>query len=167
MVASSKKRSRVQTKRDLERLVFGKCDADSSDEDLDSQLVNDNGRHTAEEKAATEEKTAAAWNDSDDEDLEVNVVDGKARLRKLRKAEEEVVLGGKQYEERLREQFTKQHGAVPDWANAAASSDKEEEDAGQNSDSDSDADSDDNDEDILASASLGILYQDTQIYTDP
>ncbi len=48
----------------------------------------------------------AAWQDSDDEDVEVTVA-AKSMLRKLREDEDEVVLAGKEYEKRLRNQHNK------------------------------------------------------------
>ena len=48
----------------------------------------------------------AAWQDSDDEDIEVTVA-SKSMLRKLRETEDEVVLTGKEYEQRLRNQHNK------------------------------------------------------------
>lgn len=48
----------------------------------------------------------APWQDSDDEDLAVTVA-AKSMLRKLRETEEEVVLSGKEYEQRLRNQHNK------------------------------------------------------------
>ncbi len=42
------------------------------------------------------------WHDADDGDVTVNVAAQK-RLRKLRKNEDEVVVGGSNFEERLRE----------------------------------------------------------------
>lgn len=88
--------------RKLESLVLG-------DSDEKSGMI-------AEESNPSEEVETAAWIDSDDEALRVNVGTGRSRLRKLRQAEAENVLDGKLYEERLRQQFQKIHGSRPAWA---------------------------------------------------
>lgn len=51
-------------------------------------------------------KPQAAWADSDDENVQVAVVQ-RARLRKLRETEDEETLTGKEYEKRLRQQHKK------------------------------------------------------------
>jgi hypothetical protein len=65
----------------------------------------------------------AAWHDSDDEGLSVDVV-ANPRSRKLRVDEEERVLKGDVYESRLKTQFEKVHGR-PAWADAAAAVDED------------------------------------------
>ncbi|KAJ5214828.1 hypothetical protein N7468_010507 [Penicillium chermesinum] len=65
-----------------------------------------------------EEQVPAIWHDSDDEKLAVSLA-GKARLRKLRVAESEDVISGKEYIRRLRRQFQSLH-PTPDWANPEA-----------------------------------------------
>jgi hypothetical protein len=57
----------------------------------------------------------------------MNVADVK-RLRKLRQTEDEHVLKGAIYRQRLRAQFEKIHGGAPAWAAAAASHDGGDED---------------------------------------
>ena len=61
---------------------------------------------------------AAAWTDDADATLKVDVVNGKNRLKKLRKADDETVLDGSVYEKRLREVFEKTTGSKekPSWA---------------------------------------------------
>ncbi|KAI8092998.1 WD40-repeat-containing domain protein [Halteromyces radiatus] len=56
----------------------------------------------------------AAWQDEDDNLLEISLK-GTNRLRKLRKNEEEDVISGKEYERRLRTQFNKMY-PPPEWA---------------------------------------------------
>jgi hypothetical protein len=59
-----------------------------------------------EPAAADDGRPKAAWQDSDDEDVEITVA-VKSMLRKLRENEDEVVLTGKEYEQRLRNQHKK------------------------------------------------------------
>ena len=67
---------------------------------------------------------APVWEDSDDEDVQVNVA-ARSMLRKLRETEEEVALTGKEYEQRLRAQHSKLNPRAK-WAKKAAK--KAEED---------------------------------------
>ncbi|KAJ5721112.1 uncharacterized protein N7483_009046 [Penicillium malachiteum] len=62
-----------------------------------------------------EESAPAIWHDSDDENLAVSL-SSHARLRKLRVAESEDVISGKEYIRRLRRQFQRMQ-PTPDWAN--------------------------------------------------
>jgi U3 small nucleolar RNA-associated protein 18 len=55
-----------------------------------------------------------AWEDTDDFALQVSLV-GTNRTKKLRETEEEDVVSGVEYEQRLRQQFEKVH-PVPSWA---------------------------------------------------
>ncbi|KAL1916838.1 uncharacterized protein VTP21DRAFT_5542 [Calcarisporiella thermophila] len=55
-----------------------------------------------------------AWHDSDDENLRISIASDK-KLRKLRENEEEDVISGLEYEQRLRHQFSKIY-PVPNWA---------------------------------------------------
>lgn len=61
---------------------------------------------------------AAAWVDSDDERIIVSLA-SNPRLRKLRVAESENLINGKEYTKRLRRQFERLY-PVPDWANPSA-----------------------------------------------
>lgn len=54
------------------------------------------------------------WHDSDDEQLTISLA-SQQRLRKLRVAESEDVITGKEYTRRLRRQFQRLH-PVPEWA---------------------------------------------------
>ncbi|KAI8826861.1 WD40-repeat-containing domain protein [Fimicolochytrium jonesii] len=69
----------------------------------------------------------AAW--SDDDDVPVNIIDSK-RLRKLRLDYSEKVLTGKEYEQRLRQQFVKMH-PTPQWATIKL---RDQENGGSSSD---------------------------------
>jgi U3 small nucleolar RNA-associated protein 18 len=66
----------------------------------------------------TDEEEKAVWVDSDDERLVVSLA-SNPRLRKLRVAESEDVINGKEYTKRLRRQFERLY-PVPDWANPSA-----------------------------------------------
>jgi len=75
---------------------------------------------------------APAWNDPDDAELEVDLT-ARNRTKKLRRHDDETVVAGADYEQRLREQFVKMNGTA-DWAekrpgdrDADASSDSEQE----------------------------------------
>lgn len=59
-----------------------------------------------------------AWVDEDDDHLQVNLVQGSNRIRKLRKAIDETIVSSSVYEERLRERFqtTTEAAVRADWA---------------------------------------------------
>ena len=65
--------------------------------------------------APSDDGNAAAWVDSDDERIVVSLT-SSPRLRKLRTAESEDLVNGKEYSKRLRRQFERLH-PVPGWAN--------------------------------------------------
>ena len=67
-----------------------------------------------EEQTAPDGRYGAAWVDSDDERLTVSLA-SNPRLRKLRIAESEDLISGKEYIKRLRHQFERLYPA-PDWA---------------------------------------------------
>lgn len=94
----------------------------------------------------------AAWIDSDDERLEISLVDN-SRLKKLRRNAREDIVSGKEYVKRLRTRFEKIY-PVPLWA--------QEKTPGQNSDDDMDLDSDD--ETLISSDPLAKLLQTTSRY---
>lgn len=62
--------------------------------------------HDAQPAAPRDAGSAPAWEDSDDEDVQVKVA-ARSMLRKLRETEEEIALSGKEYEKRLRAQHNK------------------------------------------------------------
>eukprot|EP00040_Diaphanoeca_grandis_P010789 m.55281 g.55281 ORF g.55281 m.55281 type:complete len:524 (-) comp22045_c0_seq2:444-2015(-) len=82
-----------------------------------------------------------AWEDVDDKQLSVDVVE-KARTKKLRITEDEKRLRGTVYESRLRNQFEKINGR-PTWASESTKTAK----FGEDSDNDDDDDSDDSGDD--------------------
>ncbi|THC93246.1 hypothetical protein EYZ11_007265 [Aspergillus tanneri] len=65
------------------------------------------------------DKMPAAWHDSDDERLTISLASHQ-RLRKLRVAESEDVISGKEYIRRLRRQYQQLH-PTPEWANPESS----------------------------------------------
>lgn len=71
-----------------------------------------------QETTFSDEGSAAAWVDSDDERVVVSLV-SNPRLRKLRISESEDLVNGKEYSKRLRRQFERLY-PVPDWANSSA-----------------------------------------------
>lgn len=93
----------------------------------------------------------AAWVDSDDERLEISLVDNK-RLRKLRVNAREDVVSGKVYAKRLRTRFEKIY-PPPLWA--------QEKVPDSNSDEEMDLDSDD---ELTTSDPLAKLLQSTSRY---
>ena len=68
--------------------------------------------------APSDDGNAAAWVDSDDERIVVSLT-SSPRLRKLRTAESEDLVNGKEYSKRLRRQFERLH-PIPGWANPSA-----------------------------------------------
>jgi U3 small nucleolar RNA-associated protein 18 len=67
------------------------------------------------EGGATQPAMLPAWNDDDDASLSVDVMAGASRLKKLRRHEAERRLAGREYEARLRAQFTATQPST-DWA---------------------------------------------------
>ena len=75
----------------------------------------------------------ALWHDSDDERISISLASHQ-RLRKLRVAESEDVISGKEYIRRLRRQFV-QLNPTPDWADPEKNQQKNDSDA-ENMDTD-------------------------------
>ena len=69
----------------------------------------------------------AVWHDSDDERLTISLASHQ-RLRKLRVAESEDVISGKEYIRRLRRQYQQLH-PTPEWANPELSVARNESDS--------------------------------------
>ena len=80
--------------------------------DLLTQTISD------QDPAPSDDGNAAAWIDSDDERILVSLT-SSPRLRKLRIAESEDLVNGKEYSKRLRRQFERLH-PVPRWATRSA-----------------------------------------------
>lgn len=72
------------------------------------------------------ESNENAWQDSDDENMEVDISKIR-RLKKLRKEETDEIVSGLEYEQRLRERFMKMHGGKAKWATADQGSDSEDD----------------------------------------
>ena len=69
--------------------------------------------------SSSKARKAPAWEDPDDTNLTVSLANN-ARLRKLRDAPSDDVVGGREYERRLRRQFERIN-PTPDWAAKARS----------------------------------------------
>lgn len=114
--------------------------SNSDDNDSDSDSDNDSDSSIGEESDDPNEILdvnggRAAWIDSDDERLQISLVNN-SRLKKLRRSIEEDYVSGKEYAKRLRTRFEKVY-PVPEWAKES----KKEE-----SESDMELDSDDEEE---------------------
>lgn len=68
----------------------------------------------SEEETNEQDEQPAAWNDPDDDNLRVSL-EKKYRLKKLKTEDDEVSISGKEYEQRLRDQFEKLQGKA-NWA---------------------------------------------------
>lgn len=87
----------------------------SEDEESDEEEPVEPGLVASSSKA----RKAPAWTDPDDTNISVSLADN-ARLRKMRDAPSDNVVGGREYERRLRRQF--EHiNPTPDWAQKARS----------------------------------------------
>ena len=102
-------------------------------------------------------KKASAWVDPDDATINVSLVTTK-RLRKLRDAPSEDVVGGAQYEARLRREFERINPA-PEWAMKARKKVREENKRRRIGVGEADAD-DDGGLDELLSRTDGVLSKD-------
>ena len=80
-----------------------------------------------EEGSEEESGMPALWHDSDDERITISLASHQ-RLRKLRVAESEDVISGKEYIRRLRRQYL-QLNPMPDWANPEKQQQKDDSDA--------------------------------------
>jgi len=98
---------------------------DSEEEDEEEELFG--GMSGRAGRGAVTGPPAAAWEDPDEEGIEVAVA-SKDRLRKLRQEEHETTLGGKEYVQRLRQQHAKLNPRT-DWASKALAAVTREKDA--------------------------------------
>lgn len=73
---------------------------------------------SGQDPTQSDDGNAAAWIDSDDERIIVSL-SSNPRMRKLRTAEFEDLINGKEYSKRLRRQFERLY-PVPGWANPSA-----------------------------------------------
>ena len=112
---------------DLEAEVFGSlgiakstldstADVGGEDEDLEEESDSAPAGFFINRKptAVEERKQEAAWVDEDDEQVEVDL-SSQNRLRKLRQAQSETVVSGREYSQRLREQHRKLHSGATGW----------------------------------------------------
>lgn len=107
---------------------------DSEAEDVEMDLNNDQENASVEEESSDED----AWEDSDDEYLEISLT-AKNKLLKLRSAEDEDKIDGNIYITRLRNQFERIY-PTPKWAESPKfeeelSSDEDEENGNKLTDS--------------------------------
>lgn len=92
--------------KNLEELVFGgQPFSGTNEKDLESYELSDSDSDEKDEKAEQQRKDAV-WCDEDDDVIRVDLVSNKG-LRKLRKTQEETIVSGRIYTERLRTQFLK------------------------------------------------------------
>lgn len=84
--------------------------------------------HTAnqigDEDGAANASKRPAWVDDDDSHVSVSLA-SETRIRKLRKTEEEDVVTGAEYTEKLRERFTTTYSAHQAWAEAREADDED------------------------------------------
>eukprot|EP00730_Choanoeca_flexa_P000660 TRINITY_DN10286_c0_g1_i2.p1 TRINITY_DN10286_c0_g1~~TRINITY_DN10286_c0_g1_i2.p1 ORF type:complete len:488 (+),score=77.79 TRINITY_DN10286_c0_g1_i2:82-1545(+) len=107
-------KARKSAVAELEAAVLGHGE-DALDVVLGQSALEKDGAHTA--RGEDSQPSKPLWQDEDDERLNVDV-SSKAILRKLRDTEQDTVISGDSYGQKLRTQFTKIHG-LPDWAQAA------------------------------------------------
>jgi hypothetical protein len=79
-------------------------------------LVNESGAHEDSDDD-DEERKRPAWVDDDDEQVLVSLAAEK-RIRKLRKTEDDDLVTGAEYTQRLRERFISTYSAHQGWAAA-------------------------------------------------
>lgn len=89
-------------------------------DDAEDDSSEDDGRpvtvsSSSGSRASQPSKRKPAWQDEEDDKLQINISDGASRLRKLRREEDETAVTGAEFERRLRAQFTKLAPAA-DWA---------------------------------------------------
>lgn len=87
-------------------------DGAAADVAAPSEMSSDSDSDDDDEET---DQPPAVWHDSDDERLTVSLA-SQQRLRKLRVAESEDVINGKEYIRRLRRQYQQLH-PTPEWAN--------------------------------------------------
>lgn len=90
---------------------------DGEEDESEDEISEEQGEASEEDATTAPKKKGPAWTDPDDPALEVSLA-GDKRKRKLRDAISEDVVGGREYERRLRRQFEKIN-PTPDWASAA------------------------------------------------
>ncbi|KAH9260186.1 hypothetical protein BASA81_001355 [Batrachochytrium salamandrivorans] len=97
-----------EDERMLKSVLFGTREwfgHDDGDEEADAEK-EDNQLFSLDTGGSSAAVGGAAWEDSDDEDVTVNLATTD-RLRKLRQTEKETEVSGKEFTERLREQHAK------------------------------------------------------------
>ncbi|KJE95480.1 WD-repeat protein 50, variant [Capsaspora owczarzaki ATCC 30864] len=140
------------------------CFVQDEDEEPAPAKPNGKSKNRKGKKAAD-----PAWEDKDDANISVSVVD-KARLKKLRQAEDEQAISGAEYARRLKGQFEKVHQA-PQWVEKATSAARrpkknaangESSDGGAAAASDNEEDEDEEDEEEEEVDEHDSIFQTTQ-----
>ena len=86
----------------LEELVFGgRPFSGTNEKDLESYGLSDTDSDSDEKDQKGEQRKDAVWCDEDDDVIRVDLVSNKG-LRKLGKTQEETIVSGRTYTERLR-----------------------------------------------------------------
>lgn len=104
-------------------------DSDAEDVEMNS-VIDSNSNSNSESESDFDSDTSNAWEDSDDDYLEVSLLSSD-KLRKLRSAEDENKIDGSLYINRLRNQFERIY-PIPDWASNAKYDDNLDSDSDSN-----------------------------------
>lgn len=110
-----------------EELFFIDDGKSAQSDALDTEMAEGDGSDT--ENTSTDEEVEAAWHDSDDERVAVDLT-GSDRLKKLRKQPSDTRVKGAAYVGRLRAQFEKIYPR-PGWADEMESDNEEQADSEQ------------------------------------
>ncbi len=105
-------------------------------------------------ESSDEDNNAPAWDDSDDDRLQISLADN-SRLRKLRVSEVEDMVSGREYAKRLRRQFQRMN-PVPEWAQAGEPPAKRQR---RDTESGSSGSEDEDDEEIASQQPLAKLLR--------
>lgn len=109
----AKRKEKDAAEKELEGLLFGEED---EEEQVEEELIIGADEEDSDDEEPVPAKPTAAWQDEDDEQVEVDI-DQKGRTRKLRETEEENgTLSGVDYVARLRALKSTQTKGTNDWA---------------------------------------------------
>ena len=98
----------------LELSLFGKVTSANEDRKIEVNTDNDSIEESPVSTKKRPSSLVPAWEDEDDETINVDL-DKVKRLRKLRTTEEETTVHGAEFQSRLKKEFKKRNGNV-DWA---------------------------------------------------
>ncbi|CAB4256852.1 similar to Saccharomyces cerevisiae YJL069C UTP18 Possible U3 snoRNP protein involved in maturation of pre-18S rRNA, based on computational analysis of large-scale protein-protein interaction data [Maudiozyma barnettii] len=143
--------------------LFFVDDGENENNDDDSKMDIDEEEGSgiiSSDQESSEDEDSDAWEDSDDERLNVSVMDNN-RSKKLRNSYNDNVLSGKQYVRRLRAQFEKIY-PKPQWV------DDEDSDLEEHGDDMSDDENNDDREEVINADihALSKILQSTYSYKD-